>query len=195
MSNVSASIPQGTKDYLSNAKSKLFNRDHFRSPSIFFGIGEENAYFIEKNPSLLMSRLQHNVSFFYLNYAFITTILFVLNTVTSPTTIIGMALLGMVWMAVIRATAEGSFEFKGISISQKHATVAMTAFSALWLFYLLSHVFWWTLASSAFLVCVHATLRDASMHKDEEDKVEMVGDIAISGEEDAAFLNPASNPV
>jgi hypothetical protein len=195
ITNVSASIPQGTKDYLTNAKAKLFNREHFRSPTIFFGIGEENAYFVEKTPSLLVSRLQHNVSFFYLNYAFITTLLFVLNTVTSPTTIIGMAMLGLAWMAVIRATSEGSLQLKGISISQKHATAAMTVASALWLFYLLSHVFWWTLASSAFLVGTHATFRDASMHKDEEDKIEMVGDIAISGDEDAAFLNPASNPV
>ena len=195
ISNVSASIPQGTKDYIQNAKAKLFNKDHFRSPTVFFGIGEEKAFFVEKTPSLLLSRLQHNVSFFYLNYAFITALLFVINTITSPMTIIGVALLGLAWMAVIRATSDGSYQVKGISISQKQATVAMTAVSGLWLFYLLSHVFWWTLASSAFLVGVHSLLRDASMHKDEEDKIEMVGDIAISGEEDAAFLNPAQNPV
>ena len=39
--------------------------------------------------------------------------------------------------------------------------------------------------TSGFLVGAHAILRDASMHKDEEDKMDMVGDLG----EDASFLN------
>ena len=37
------------------------------------------------------------------------------------------------------------------------------------------------------MVAVHAFLRDASMHKDEEDVVQMEGDLDLA--EDAAFLN------
>ena len=45
-----------------------------------------------------------------------------------------------------------------------------------------------TLATSGFLCGVHGLLRDASMHKDEEDKVVMQGDLAL-GDEEATFLN------
>lgn len=65
----------------------------------------------------------------------------------------------------------------------------MGAFTALALIWLLSHIFWWTLCTSGFLCGVHMLLRDASMHKDEEDKVEMQGDLSIS--EEATFLNDA----
>jgi hypothetical protein len=116
-------------------------------------------------------------------------------------------------MAVIKATSEGSVQFKGtrliatsfysasnknlltayplplvgITITQKQASIGMGAFTALALIWLLSHIFWWTLSTSGFLTGVHMLLRDASMHKDEEDKVEMSGDLAMS--EEASFLN------
>jgi hypothetical protein len=67
----------------------------------------------------------------------------------------------------------------------------MGILSAFVLIWLLSSVFWWTLASSGFMVVLHAGLRDASMHQDEEDQVTMVGDVAgssISASEQAAFL-------
>jgi hypothetical protein len=64
----------------------------------------------------------------------------------------------------------------------------MAIISAIVLFYLLSHIFWWTAGSGGFLVSLHALLRDASMHQDQEDKVEMHGDLTL--EENAAFLNP-----
>jgi hypothetical protein len=33
------------------------------------------------------------------------------------------------------------------------------------------------------------------MHKDEEDKIDMTGDLDLDTSEDAAFLNPASDQV
>lgn len=60
--------------------------------------------------------------------------------------------------------------------------------SAVVLMYLLENVFWWTLGSGGLLAGVHSFLRDASMHQDQDDKVEMLGDLAF--EENAAFLNP-----
>ena len=77
--------------------------------------------------------------------------------------------------------------FAGITITQKQASIGMGAFTALALIWLLSHIFWWTLSTSGFLTGVHMLLRDASMHKDEEDKVEMSGDLSIN--EEATFLN------
>jgi len=64
----------------------------------------------------------------------------------------------------------------------------MGLISAFVLIWLLSSVFWWTLASSGFLVVVHAGLRDASMHQDGEDQVTMVGEVAGPASEQAAFL-------
>ena len=68
----------------------------------------------------------------------------------------------------------------------------MAALSVFVLLWLLSGIFWWTLASSGFLVAVHAFLRDASMHKDLEDAVAMEGDLHLTGE-DSAFLNNANS--
>ncbi|KAL3796420.1 hypothetical protein HJC23_004217 [Cyclotella cryptica] len=187
LSTVQSSIPQGTKDYIAGAKSKIFNRQHLRSPTVFFGIGEEKPFYLERVPSLLTERLRHNFSFFYLNYILITAVLFCLTMITSPTAIIGIGLLGFAWMAVIRATSEGSVQVKGITITQKQASIGMGAFTALALIWLLAHIFWWTLSTSGFLTGMHMLLRDASMHKDEEDKVEMQGDLSLN--EEASFLN------
>lgn len=67
--------------------------------------------------------------------------------------------------------------------------MGMGAFTALALIWLLSHIFWWTLSTSGFLTGIHMLLRDASMHKDEEDKIEMQGDLSM--EDEASFLNAA----
>lgn len=79
-----------------------------------------------------------------------------------------------------------------INIPQKHATIAMSLVSFFFLFYLLQKVFWWTLFSSGFLILGHSVARDASLHKDAEDKVDMQGDLTLTAVipgEDAAFLN------
>jgi len=196
ISKVSANIPQGTKDYITQAKSRFFNRDQLRSVSVFFGIGEEKPFYVEKVPSLVAERLRHNISFFYLNYILLTSVLFCLTLVISPGAIVGIGLLGFSWLAVIRATGEGSMKLGPVSISQKNATVGMSVLSAFILFYLLRHIFWWTIGSSGCLVGAHSFMRDASMHKDAEDKIEMTGDIGIGGaEEEASFLNSQENNI
>jgi hypothetical protein len=82
-----------------------------------------------------------------------------------------------------------SIETTGLNIPQKTATIGMAILSVFVLLYLLSGIFWWTLLSSGFLVAVHAFLRDASMHKDLDDAVDMHGDLNLG--EDASFLNSA----
>jgi hypothetical protein len=76
----------------------------------------------------------------------------------------------------------------GITIPQKSATIGMTVISACVLIYLLSHIFWWTVGSGGLLIGVHGFLRDASMHQDQDDKVDMIGDLSL--DENASFLNP-----
>ena len=66
----------------------------------------------------------------------------------------------------------------------------MGGVSVIVLIWLLSHIFWMALATSGFLCGVHCLLRDASMHKDEEDKVVMQGDLSL--DEEATFLNTPS---
>ena len=114
LANVQNNIPQGTKDYIADAKNKIFNRQHLRSPTVFFGMGEEKPFYLERVPSLVTERLRHNLSFFYLNYILITAVLFCLTMITSPSAIIGIGLLAFAWMAVIRATSEGSVQVKGV---------------------------------------------------------------------------------
>lgn len=84
-----------------------------------------------------------------------------------------------------------------MDISQKNATIAMSVVSIVVLFWLLSGIFWWTIFTSGFIVLAHATTRDASLHKDAEDRVEMAGDLTLgpsnSSSEDAAFLNQSGS--
>jgi hypothetical protein len=75
--------------------------------------------------------------------------------------------------------------FSGINITQTQATMGLVLVSGIALIWLLSGVFWYALFSSGFLVLLHAGLRDASMHQDGGDQMDMVGE--VSGES-AAFL-------
>jgi len=190
VSNVSSSLPQGLKDNIEQAKAQIFTKGKIRSPLVFFGMGEEKPFYVERSIPLIMARLQHNASFFLLNYVLVTLMLFVLTLVVSPGPIVGLALLGVAWLSVIKATQSGSASLRGITISQKQASIAMSIVTVFALFYLLQNVFWYSIGSSGVLIGAHAFLRDASMLKDEEDKVEMTGDVEI-GESDS-FLNPAS---
>jgi len=188
---VSNALPTSTKEYLSEAKEKMFNRDQLRSPGVFFGFGEEKPFYVERTPSLVVERLQHNISFFYMNYLLLAAILFALTLLTSPLALIAMAILAAAWVAVIKMTQNDSCTLGGVGITQKQVSLVMTVGSGLLLFYILKNVFWWALGSTGVLVAVHSFLRDASMHKDEEDKIQMTGDIGVAGPEDAAFLTPA----
>ena len=80
---------------------------------MFFGFGEERPFYVEKNPALLMERIRHNLSFFYLNYMLLTAVLFCLMLLTSPLTIIGLAVLAGAWTWVIRSTQGGSLVIGG----------------------------------------------------------------------------------
>lgn len=185
ISNVTSSIPQGTKDLLSEASARFLNPAFIRSPKVFFGIGEERPFFVERQASLLGSRVKHNLAYFYLNYAILTAILFFLTLIVSPGAIIEIGILALLWGSVIRATSSGSVTIRGVNISQKQATIAMSGLSVLVLMWILSNVFWWTMAASIVFMGSHALFRDSSMLRDEEDKVDMTGDLG----EDASFLN------
>jgi hypothetical protein len=91
----------------------LFNREHIRSIAVVFGIGEDRPFYIEKNVSLLVARIRHNLEFFYLNYMLLTAVLFLLTLVISPSAIIGIGLLAFAWVWIIRATQSGSVTFGG----------------------------------------------------------------------------------
>ena len=190
ISNVSSALPQGLKDNIEQAKSQLFSKSKVRNPMVFFGIGEEKPFYLERSPPLIMARLQHNSNFFLLNYMMITALFFVITLLISPSAIFGIGVIGLSWASFVRAFQNGSTTIRGITVSQKQASIVMCILSGLFLFYLLKSVFWYSIFSSAFVVAGHAFFRDASMHKDEEDKVEMTGDMEI-GETDA-FLNPTA---
>jgi hypothetical protein len=90
----------------SMTSSQIFNRQFLRSRTVLFGIGEERPYSIEKSPALLVARLKHNVSLFYLNYLMVLVVLFCLTLLTSPMSIMVMILLGAAWFYVIRHTQQ-----------------------------------------------------------------------------------------
>jgi len=109
LGRVTASIPDSTKTYVGG----VFNREHIRGVTVYFGIGEERPFYFEKTPALLMERLRHNVTFFYLNYILVAAVLFCLTMLISPTTIIGIGLLALAWVGVIRASQTGALQVAG----------------------------------------------------------------------------------
>ncbi len=71
----------------------------------------------------------------------------------------------------------------------------MSILSVIVLIWLLNHIFWMTIGTSGFLCGVHCLLRDASMHKDESDRVVMRGDLSldeVADDDEAQFLNRAT---
>ena len=88
----------------------MFKREHLRSVSVVFGIGEERPFYVEKTPSLLLERLRHNTIFFYLNYMVMTSVLFCLTLLISPGAIIGIGLLALAWVWLIRASQSGALK-------------------------------------------------------------------------------------
>jgi PRA1 family protein len=111
LGRVTASIPDSTKAMLGN----MFKKENLRGPSVFFGIGEERPYYVEKTPSLLAERLRHNFTFFYLNYLLIAVVLFCLTLLVNPSALIGIALLGGLWVWLIRASADGTLRISSES--------------------------------------------------------------------------------
>merc|ERR1712183_996917 len=130
VSKFSASIPDSTKDYFSQTTGQLFSRERLRTVSICFGIGEERPFYVEKNPSLLIARINHNLQFFFLNYLLLSAIFFVLTLFVTPSAIIGIALLGASWAYVIKATQSGSLKIGSFAVSQTQATIVMGIISA-----------------------------------------------------------------
>jgi hypothetical protein len=111
---VSASIPDSTKNYVGT----LFNREQLRTSGVYFGIGEERPFYVLTTQSLLMTRLRHNLTFFYFNYTLLTAVLFCLTLLTTPSAIIGIGLLAVAWMIVIRASSTGSLKIPGTQCNE-----------------------------------------------------------------------------
>ena len=173
-------VPQDTKDYFAAASEQLFSRQRLRPLTVVFGMGEERPFYLERAPSLVLERVRHNVSFFYLNYMLLTAILFALTVLITPKAIIGLGLLAVAWIYTIRSAINGQIHIGAVGIQQKHATVLLTIISIFVMLHVLHMVFWWTLLSSTLLILSHALSRDASLHKDAEDKVDMQGDIPMT---------------
>lgn len=109
VARATAAVP----DSMKQSFGTIFKREHIRSLTVYFGIGEERPFYVEKTPSLLVERLRHNLTFFYLNYIILTGILFCLTLLISPSAIIGMGLLALAWMWVVRASQTGSLVVAG----------------------------------------------------------------------------------
>lgn len=173
----------------------MIKRENIRTISIFLGLGEERPYYVEKIPSLLIERIKHNMTFFYLNYAIMTCmifLLFCLSLFISPTNIIVIAMLAGMWFYFIRASSTGYYQVYSVQVPQKTIILGMGGITAFVIFYMLSGIFWWTLFSSSLFILAHALLRDASMHKDMGDVVQMEGDLHFHSASDpsgeSAFL-------
>eukprot|EP00555_Chaetoceros_dichaeta_P002283 CAMPEP_0198252182 /NCGR_PEP_ID=MMETSP1447-20131203/2744_1 /TAXON_ID=420782 /ORGANISM="Chaetoceros dichaeta, Strain CCMP1751" /LENGTH=220 /DNA_ID=CAMNT_0043937351 /DNA_START=122 /DNA_END=784 /DNA_ORIENTATION=+ len=167
--DVSAKIPQGTKDFLSSAKNKVLDNDNLRSFSVFLGTGEESAYQVVCNPTVLCGRLKDNILFFYLNYilvAALVTIIALLALMINPATIIMVLIIGVCWSAALTLTSGEGLVLcnDSLTITRKTATTILTIITAVVMFFMVQKVFVITSSSSAVLACFHGMLRNATEH-------------------------------
>ncbi|GMH65597.1 hypothetical protein TrVE_jg9485 [Triparma verrucosa] len=184
VSKITSSLPDSVKSRASTLTSTYFNMRYFRSPKVYLGMGEDKPFYVETNVGLNVDRVKHNLTYFYLNYIFLTFLLFALTLMISPSSLISIAILAFAWFYVLKVTADDGYSIGGVVVTQKVATAVMGVITVLCLTYVLSSIFWWTLCTSGFCIAGHSLFRDASMHKDEADHVEMSGDL-----EEAPFLN------
>jgi len=183
-SDIGSRLPENFKANVATLSNRYFDPRNVRSPRVYLGMGEERPFYLETNPSLIADRIRHNLSFFYLNYTMVIVLLFALTLMISPSSLISIAILALLWAYSMKLTENGYMLFGRIHISNRQTVMVMGVITIFCLFYVLSSVFWWTLFSSGFCVFGHGLTRDASMHKDQEDHVEMSGDL-----EEAPFLN------
>lgn len=148
-------VPGGmSADGLSNSASQMFSRDNLRSFSALLGTGEDNAFGCLLSPPLLVERLRHNFTYFYLNYMVLTAAFFCVCVFLKPTAWIGIGILAVAWVGMANSIQDERM--------LKGASIGMSFVSALVLYYLLSNTFWWTIYLSGALIAAHAMLRDTA---------------------------------
>ena len=111
--------------------------------------------------------------------ASIILVITVFATMLNPMTLCMLAMLAVSWVLVIKFTAGTGLEIGSVTVSTKTATTAMTAVSALVLFFVVKDAFYVTLSSAAIFSLLHAVLRDDS--KFSVDTGAAAGDYSASG--------------
>ncbi|CAJ1966495.1 unnamed protein product [Cylindrotheca closterium] len=158
-----AAVPQSTKDMLASKSGELFNRSNLRGFQACFGIGQNDgnsAFSMEKSFGPLKNRVTTNLQFFYLNYLLLGAFLFCLTLIVSPSAIIGMGLLVVVWILFIqRAKQEKPLSICGKELTDKHATDVLIVLTAVVLFFILEGAFWYALGTTLLLTILHAATR------------------------------------
>ncbi len=152
---------------MQSAKEKVLDSDQLRSLSVFFGIGESNAYSLVLMPNNLCQRLWKNIIFFYLNYILLAAMVFslcLLSFLMSPKSIIVLACLAAAWFTILRLTAN-EIKVACLTISRKEASVFMTLISIMVGLFAFEGVFVYSIGCSSFLALIHALARDASTHQ------------------------------
>lgn len=138
------------------------NFSNVRSLKLLFGFGEKKPFFVETKITPLISRINHNFSYFYMNYLMLTAIFFIVALVVSPSVIFWIGGLVILWAIVLKRTSNGAIVIKGLEISQKHASLGLSIISTKLVMdvEILSNFFFWTFYTSATLICSHAILRN-----------------------------------
>lgn len=167
MNAVSGAIPDEAKSYMRQAKEKILDSDKLRSFSDFFGFGEQGAFNVVLNPTVLCPRIKDNIVFFYLNYILLAAVIFLITllaTMINPSTIAMFICLAVAWFIVMKATAEDK-KFGPITITRKNATFLMMIISGIVAFFVVKDIFFITLGSGSAFSLIHAIFRNGTKEK------------------------------
>ncbi|KAL3934194.1 MAG: hypothetical protein SGBAC_010038 [Bacillariaceae sp.] len=160
VSSAMGSVPQGTKDMLASHAGELFDRKNLRGFAACFGMEEDKPFSIEKSFGPLKDRVTTNLQFFYLNYVLFGAFLFCVTLIVSPSAIVGIGALLVVWYLFIqRAKQQKPITILGKELTDKQATDCLIVLSAVVLYFILEGIFWYALGTTALLTILHAATR------------------------------------
>eukprot|EP00526_Cylindrotheca_closterium_P020708 CAMPEP_0113601078 /NCGR_PEP_ID=MMETSP0017_2-20120614/42_1 /TAXON_ID=2856 /ORGANISM="Cylindrotheca closterium" /LENGTH=211 /DNA_ID=CAMNT_0000509357 /DNA_START=56 /DNA_END=691 /DNA_ORIENTATION=+ /assembly_acc=CAM_ASM_000147 len=184
-----AAVPQGTKDFLSSTTGELFDRKNLRGFKACFGMGEDKPFSSEKSFGPLKERVTTNLTFFYLNYVLFGALVFCLTMIGSPSAIIGIGALAVVWFLFIqRAKQNKPITILGKELTDKQATDGLILITAVVLFFILEGVFWYALGTTVLLTILHAATRSEFNYQE----VPSADDELAKAGEASSLLNSAA---
>lgn len=185
LSSMGSRLPAHIQTQTSSLASKYLSVKYLRSPTVYFGVGEEKPFFLLLSFPLLYARLRANLQYFYLNYLLLACVLFCATLMISPSSIISLGLLAFLWFYALQSVSGPTpLVVAGYPVPPKVVVGSLALLTAFLLTYVLASVFTWTLWTTAFCVGAHSGLRDGTMLREEENVVQMEGEL-----EDAPFLN------
>jgi len=185
---------QDTANKTFQLATQKVNARTLRPFGVVMGVSEDQPfdYRFRSGMAVLGPRLRHNFNYFLANYVLAMVGSIAISIVTSPLSLLGIAVVGGGWHILLAATSNPDQPYiqltDSLRLTRKQGCYAMGTVTTIFGFYLLKSIFTWMFWLSFFLTLVHAVLRDHTTPFEEDQ-----GFIDI--EEEGSFIQSADSSV